>query len=195
MAISPISRYAQPYADTVRVISPPGQPSSPIQPSTGTPSSTRDPNYNPWADQVSVSTEARSLLGRATSAASQAQGSQSVEGGAAAGKTECKTCSERKYQDESDDPSVSFQSAQHLSPETAASAVQSHESEHVRNEQGRAQAEGKEVVHQSVAIHTATCPECGRVYVSGGTTTTQTLTRAEPKEQTSEGRPSLNMVA
>ncbi len=32
--------------------------------------------------------------------------------------------------------------------------------------------EGGKVIHAGVSIHTAVCPECGRTYVSGGTTNT-----------------------
>jgi Zn-finger nucleic acid-binding protein len=48
----------------------------------------------------------------------------------------------------------------------------------VVREQLKAEADGNTVVRQNVQIHTAVCPECGRVYVSGGTTTT--VTRSEP---------------
>jgi hypothetical protein len=88
------------------------------------------------------------------------------------GPAKCETCSTRTYQDASDDPSVSFQSATHISPEAAPAAVRSHEQEHVVNERNSARREGKEVAYQHVQIHTCSCPECGRVYVSGGTTTT-----------------------
>ncbi len=41
--------------------------------------------------------------------------------------------------------------------------------------------EGKDVVFQSVKIKTAICPECGRVYVSGGKTTTVTMDPSDQK--------------
>ena len=85
---------------------------------------------------------------------------------------ECETCKERKYQDGSDE-NVSFKSAQHISPESAASRVRAHEAEHVANAYSKAAKDGGKVVNASVTIHTATCPECGRVYVSGGTTHTR----------------------
>lgn len=85
---------------------------------------------------------------------------------------ECETCKERKYQDGSDE-NVSFKSAQHISPESAASRVRAHEAEHVANAYSKAAKDGGKVVNASVSIHTATCPECGRVYVSGGTTHTR----------------------
>ncbi len=40
------------------------------------------------------------------------------------------------------------------------------------NAYDKAEQEGGKVLHASVAIHYATCPECGRRYVSGGTTST-----------------------
>ena len=87
---------------------------------------------------------------------------------------ECQACANRKYKDGSDDPGVSFKSATHLSPEQAATAVRSHEMEHVTRNQAKAQREDREVVSQSVTIHTDICPECGDVYTSGGTTRTVT---------------------
>ena len=85
---------------------------------------------------------------------------------------ECQTCKNRKYQDGSDEM-VSFKSAQHVSPERAASAVRAHEQEHVSNAYKKAAKDDGKVVSASVSIHTAICPECGRSYVSGGTTRTQ----------------------
>ncbi|MBR4574030.1 MAG: hypothetical protein IKO16_03895 [Lachnospiraceae bacterium] len=84
---------------------------------------------------------------------------------------ECQTCKERKYQDGSDE-NVSFKSAQHISPEAAAARVRGHEQEHVANAYSKAAQNGGKVINASVAIHTAVCPECGRTYVSGGTTHT-----------------------
>ena len=84
---------------------------------------------------------------------------------------ECETCANRKYQDGSDEM-VSFKSATHVAPEAAATAVRAHEGEHVSNAYDKAAKDDGEVVNASVAIHTSVCPECGRTYVSGGTTTT-----------------------
>ena len=72
----------------------------------------------------------------------------------------CKTCEERKY----------------------------HEMEHVYREQAKAQREGRKVVSQTVTLHNAICPECGKVYISGGTTRTSTMAnnrQAEPAEASS----------
>lgn len=85
---------------------------------------------------------------------------------------ECQTCKNRKYQDGSDEM-VSFKSAAHISPESAASRVRAHEQEHVSNAYKKAAAGDGKVICASVSIHTAVCPECGRTYVSGGTTHTQ----------------------
>ena len=85
---------------------------------------------------------------------------------------ECQTCKRRKYKDGSDEM-VSFKTPQHVSPENAASAVRAHEQEHVSNAYKKAAQDNGKVVSASVSIHTAVCPECGRTYVSGGTTHTQ----------------------
>ena len=92
---------------------------------------------------------------------------------------ECQTCKERKYQDGSDDPGVSFKTPTNIAPEQAASAVRGHEMEHVVREQAKAQREDRKVVSQTVTMHTAICPECGKAYVSGGTT--RTTTKANPE--------------
>ena len=85
---------------------------------------------------------------------------------------ECQTCKNRKYKDGSDEM-VSFKSPAHISPESAASAVRSHEQEHVTNAYSKAATGNGKVVSATVSIHTSICPECGRSYVSGGTTDTQ----------------------
>lgn len=94
---------------------------------------------------------------------------------------ECQTCKERKYQDGSDDPGVSFKTPTNISPEQAAAAVRGHENEHVVREQAKAQREDRKVVSQSVTYHTSICPECGKAYVSGGTT--ETVTKANTDQQ------------
>ena len=85
---------------------------------------------------------------------------------------ECETCKNRKYKDGSDEM-VSFKSAQHIPRAAVASRVRAHEQEHVSNAYKDAEMNNGKVLRASVAIHTAICPECGRTYVSGGTTTTQ----------------------
>ena len=93
-------------------------------------------------------------------------------------KEDCETCKNRKYQDGSNDPGVSFKTAAHISPSSSASVVMSHEMEHVTRESAKAQSEDREVISQTVAIHNSVCPECGRSYVSGGTTRTTTASNS-----------------
>ena len=97
---------------------------------------------------------------------------------------QCQTCKERKYQDGSNDPGVSFKTPTNIAPEQAAAAVRGHEQEHVVREQAKAQRENREIVSQSVTYHTAICPECGKVYISGGTT--RTSSRAIEEQPTRE---------
>lgn len=98
--------------------------------------------------------------------------STQVQPGKKSSPAECQTCKERKYQDGSNEM-VSFKAAAHISPNAAAGAVMSHEQEHVANAYKKASLKDGKVIQASVSIHTAVCPECGRTYVSGGTTTTQ----------------------
>lgn len=116
------------------------------------------------------------------------QGSSGVTGGQGtdvagkvSGPEECQTCKNRKYQDGSDE-NVSFKSAAHVSPEAAGSAVRAHEGEHVSNAYTSAAQKGGKVLQASVSIHTSICPECGKSYVSGGTTNTKIKYPANPYE-------------
>ena len=97
---------------------------------------------------------------------------------------ECQTCKNRKYQDESDDPGVSFKSASTIAKGAAGAAVRGHEQEHVVRERAKADREGREVVSQSVTIKTGICPECGDSYVAGGETVT--VTRLKPEGEQNE---------
>ena len=109
--------------------------------------------------------------------------SQGVEGAQKAlEEGKCETCEKRKYQDGSDDMSVSFQTPTNIKPEQVASAVRGHEMEHVVHEQAKAQREDRKVVSQSVTLHTDICPERGKVYISGGETRTVTKANPEPVE-------------
>ena len=85
---------------------------------------------------------------------------------------ECQTCENRKYQDGSDEHDVSFKNASKIAPEAAASAVRNHEQMHVKNAYEKAEKDNGKVISASVAIHTSICPECGKTYISGGTTRT-----------------------
>jgi len=93
-----------------------------------------------------------------------------------AGKTnapeKCETCENRKYQDGSNE-NVSFKAASHISREAAPAAVRAHEGEHVANAYEKAAKDDGKVLQASVRIHTSICPDCGRPYVSGGTTHTK----------------------
>ena len=132
-----------------------------------------------------------------------AQGAESAQEALEEG--ECQTCESRKYQDGSDDMGVSFQTPTNIKPEQAASAVRGHEMEHVYREQAKANREGRKVVSQNVTMHTEICPECGKSYVSGGTTRTvtkadtdnaaqqQDLARQNEEEQ--KARPPFSAVA
>ena len=95
----------------------------------------------------------------------------------------CETCEKRKYQDGSDDPGVSFKTAQHVDPDMAQSAVRGHEQEHVTRERAEAEREGRKVVSQTVTYHTGICPECGRFYIEGGTTRTVTAADNDKSEE------------
>lgn len=97
---------------------------------------------------------------------------------------ECQTCKNRKYKDGSNDLGVSFKTPARVSPERAAFAIRAHEAEHVSRTWAQAQKENKEVVSQSVSYHTDICPECGKVYMSGGTT--RTTFRSKPETYSEE---------
>lgn len=85
---------------------------------------------------------------------------------------ECETCKNRKYQDGSDEM-VSFKSASHISPEASASRVRAHELEHVSNAYKKAAENNGKVISANVTLQRGVCPECGRSYIQGGTTSTQ----------------------
>ena len=85
---------------------------------------------------------------------------------------ECQTCKNRVYVDGSDDPDVSFKTPQHVDPAQSFAAVSSHEKEHVSEAERQGSEEGNKLLRASVQLHTAVCPECGRVYVAGGVTRT-----------------------
>ncbi len=114
-----------------------------------------------------------------------------VKPGKSVSPAECQTCKERKYQDGSDEM-VSFKTAQHISPEAAATRVRAHEQEHVSNAfKKAAQGDGK-VLQASVSIKMAICPECGRSYVAGGETATKIR---YPKDKFSQNRKSAEADA
>lgn len=95
----------------------------------------------------------------------------------------CETCEKRKYQDGSDDMGVSFQTPTRVDPDMASAAVRGHENEHVIRDRAKAEQEGRKVVSQSVTLHTDICPECGKVYTSGGETRTTSIEKNDQQEQ------------
>lgn len=121
--------------------------------------------------------------------------SDKVSPGRKSSPAECKTCKERKYQDGSNE-NVSFKAASHISPNAAGARVRAHEQEHVSNAYSKAAQNNGKVINASVAIHTAVCPECGRTYVSGGTTTTQIKYNNEsnPYQQNKKANDALGLV-
>lgn len=145
-------------------------------------------NYREGADPVEMSVRGRIQYLGPEELDAEVEKSKSAQEVMEEG--ECQTCKERKYQDGSNDPGVSFKTPTNVAPEQAAAAVRGHEQEHVVREQAKAQREGREVVSQSVTYHTAICPECGKAYISGGTTRTSTrAAQEEPAmDPTSQGR-------
>lgn len=95
----------------------------------------------------------------------------------AAGKksspAECETCANRTYQDGSDENDVSFKTPSKIPQSIAASVVLGHEHEHVANAYEKERNGEGEVKRVSVTLHNDICPECGRVFVSGGVTHTE----------------------
>lgn len=92
----------------------------------------------------------------------------------------CETCENRKYQDGSNDPGVSFKTASKITG-NAEAAVRGHEYEHVNRNQAKAAREGKEIVYQTVTLRRAICPECGKSYVAGGETVTVTKAKQDKR--------------
>lgn len=127
-------------------------------------------NNNPYSGNYPVGNSEQSERNPVTAALKEEQGKERM--GIKEPTEECETCKRRKYQDGSDEM-VSFKSAAHISPESAAATVRAHEQEHVSNAYKKAATGNGKVVSASVSIHTSVCPECGRTYVSGGTTHTQ----------------------
>lgn len=108
----------------------------------------------------------------AKTSAAETDPDEQKKAGRRSSPAECETCKNRKYQDGSDETNVSFKSASHISPNAAGAAVRAHENEHVTNAYNKAAENNGKVLSATVSIHMAVCPECGRSYVSGGTTNT-----------------------
>ncbi len=113
------------------------------------------------------------------------RGSEGIEG---TGKTdelnprgkvkpeECQTCKNRKYVDGSTENDVSFKTPGHIDPAESGAKVMAHEKQHVANAVQEGNKPNKKLLSSSVMLKTAVCPECGRVYVSGGLTRTRIQT-------------------
>ncbi|MCL2060278.1 MAG: hypothetical protein FWH01_14705 [Oscillospiraceae bacterium] len=127
---------------------------------------------------VSISDEGRAMY------EASVRKSQAVQA-----QTECETCNNRKYVDQSSDATVSFQAPTRISPQAAPALVAAHEQEHVSNEQANAAKDGRRILSQSVSMQTSICPECGRSYISGGETRTVSISESK-QEQPSQ--PSQN---
>lgn len=108
------------------------------------------------------------------------EGTMGTSSGKKVEKGECQTCKNRKYVDGSNEGNVSFKTPGHIDPGSSASKVMAHEQEHVANAIAEGSKPNKELVSATVTLKTAVCPECGRVYVSGGTTHTTMRTTSEP---------------
>ncbi len=89
------------------------------------------------------------------------------------GTTECQTCENRKYVDGSDENNVSFKTPGNIKPEESYAKVRGHEQEHVSNAIAKGSKPGAKLISATVNLKMGVCPECGKSYVAGGTTTTQ----------------------
>lgn len=88
------------------------------------------------------------------------------------GASKCETCENRMYVDGSNESDVSFKTPGHISPEQSYGKVLSHEKEHVSNAIAEGNKPNAKLISASVSLKMATCPECGKRYVSGGLTKT-----------------------
>lgn len=131
------------------------------------------PTYNPMAVQGVRATRAvqPGADGTAQAAVDGAKDAENSES-ARVRQTECQTCKNRKYVDGSNENDVSFKTPSHIDPGNSAAAVMGHEREHVSNAIAKGNEKDKELLSVSVTLKTSVCPECGRVYVSGGETST-----------------------
>lgn len=136
------------------------------------------PTYNASAVSgvASVSPVSRGSDGTALGTVQGAKDVDATNASKRVQKGECQTCKNRKYVDGSNENNVSFKTPGHIDPGSSASVVMGHEKEHVANAVAEGMKPGKELVSATVTLHTSVCPECGRVYVSGGVTHTQMRT-------------------
>ncbi len=116
--------------------------------------------------------------------------STEVAPGRKSSPAECETCANRKYQDGSDEM-VSYKGATHIDAGSSVSKVMAHEQEHVSNAYEKAAKGGGKVLQASVQIKMAICPECGRAYSAGGTTTTKISYPQDPYSQNRKSAESM----
>lgn len=129
------------------------------------------PNYPMYTNSVYPSVKPTEDIDNPNAVDPSADPDKVKKPGKRSSPEDCETCSNRKYQDGSDE-NVSFKTASHISPESAGSRVRAHEGEHISNAYKKAAQKDGKVLNASVAIHTSICPESGRTYVSGGVTNT-----------------------
>lgn len=185
--VNPLSRYAAAGSGGIRVAAARrAQPGVPVQPAEPVkPVRDRALNKGALLHYLANDPVERAVRGRI-----QYENQSARE---AAEEGECETCKRRKYQDGSDDPGVSFKTAARVDPNLVQAAVRGHENEHVVRERAKALQDGRRVISQSVSYHNEICPECGKVYLAGGTTRTVTASEPEPtaarEEDEEERRP------
>lgn len=99
-----------------------------------------------------------------------------------AGEIGCMSCESRRYIDDSDSSTVTFQSPSKIDPQTSIYQVASHEREHISEEQAKADAKGAKVLSHQIQIQYDVCPECGSLFAAGGCARTTTATPAQAQE-------------
>lgn len=67
---------------------------------------------------------------------------------------------------------VSFKTPGRISAEESYAKVMAHEQEHVSNAIAEGSKPDKQLLSATVTLRMSVCPECGRSYVSGGSTNT-----------------------
>lgn len=127
----------------------------------------------PLAERVALAAELKAE-------AESAQGTEKTGAmSAAEPSTGCQTCASRVYQDGSGDSGVSYQGAKGMPSSLSGIYVASHEGEHATREAAKAQKEGDIITQKKVTVEMACCPDCGRMYAAGGTTTIEKMEKNE----------------
>lgn len=107
-----------------------------------------------------------------SSAVTSVSTDNTIDSSAKVKPVECQTCKARMYQDGSNEANVSFKTAGHIDPSQSYAKVMSHEQEHVSNARKKDASDSAQLLSATVSLKMSVCPECGRTYVSGGTTKT-----------------------